>query len=283
MNQLMTPNAYEKRILRVLDYIHDNPGGDLSLDKLADVAAMSRFHWHRVFHAMTGETCHDAVLRLRMYRAACWLLKKDWPVAKIALEVGYQNSQSFSRVFRKTFGFTPLQFRKRGVPVGRPRPDLKGHETVYTVEIDKTEDMRLAALAHRGPYMEIGHAFEKIFAIAESRGYWPNVRGVLAMYHDDPGAIAEAELRSHAAFILTPGADVPEGMDMLFVEGGDIARLRFKGPYAGLETAYKYLFGEWLATSGRDPADAPCYEIYLNSPMEVAPEDLLTDICVPLA
>ena len=41
-------NANEKRLLRVLDHIHDNPAGDLSLDALSDVAAMSRFHWHRV-------------------------------------------------------------------------------------------------------------------------------------------------------------------------------------------------------------------------------------------
>lgn len=43
------PNSYEKRLIRVLEYIHANPAGDLSLDALADVAAMSRFHWHRVF------------------------------------------------------------------------------------------------------------------------------------------------------------------------------------------------------------------------------------------
>ena len=59
-------NHYEKRLLRVLDHIHDNPAGDLSLDALADVAALSRFHWHRIFRAMTGETAHQTVKRMRM-------------------------------------------------------------------------------------------------------------------------------------------------------------------------------------------------------------------------
>jgi AraC family transcriptional regulator len=53
----------------VIDHIHANPAGDLSLDALADVAALSRFHFHRVFHAMTGETAADAVRRVRMHRA----------------------------------------------------------------------------------------------------------------------------------------------------------------------------------------------------------------------
>lgn len=55
---------YEVRLLRVLAHIHDHVDGDLSLDALADVACMSRFHWHRVFRAMTGETLADAVRRI---------------------------------------------------------------------------------------------------------------------------------------------------------------------------------------------------------------------------
>jgi AraC family transcriptional regulator len=78
-----------------LQYIHENPDGDLSLDALADVALMSRFHWHRVFHAMTGETCAQAVKRIRLYRASSWLLGTDKTVAEIATAVGYPNIQSY--------------------------------------------------------------------------------------------------------------------------------------------------------------------------------------------
>jgi AraC family transcriptional regulator len=56
----------------------------------------------------------------------------------------------------------------------------------------------------------------------------------------------------------------------------------YKGPYSGLEAAYTALFGNWLPESGEEPADAPCYELYLNSPMDTAPEDLITEICLPL-
>ena len=60
--QAMT-NPTERRILRVLDHIHDHPAGDLSLDALADVAALSRFHWNRPFRAVTGGTASQAVRR----------------------------------------------------------------------------------------------------------------------------------------------------------------------------------------------------------------------------
>jgi len=105
----------ERRILRVLAHIHDNPGDDLSLDSLADVAAMSRFHWHRVFQAMTGETCAQAVRRLRMYRAARWLDRTDWPITRIPAKVGYANTTSFSRAFGEMVGCSPVSFRKNPV------------------------------------------------------------------------------------------------------------------------------------------------------------------------
>lgn len=111
------PTSYENRILRVLAYIHDHPAGDLSLDTLADVAAMSRFHWHRVFRALTGETCAQAVRRIRLHRAANALVRSDRPVTRIASEVGYPNLNSFARAFSEAYGSSPAAFRQgRAVP-----------------------------------------------------------------------------------------------------------------------------------------------------------------------
>ncbi len=58
--------------------------------------------------------------------------------------------------------------------------------------------------------------------------------------------------------------------------------LRHKGPYSDMKAAYDWLFGEWLVQSGREVADAPVPEDYLNNPRDVPPTELLTDICLPL-
>lgn len=275
-------SAYEKRIIRVLDYIHENPGSDLSLDTLADIAAMSRFHWHRVFHGMTGETCADAVRRIRLNRAACWLSQTDQSVARIAARVGYLNEQSFVRAFRVAYRMTPNAFRNHGVWTPANRAFPKESETMFDVEVTEAPARRLAAIPHIGPYLEIGEAFEKVTAIATSRDLWPEIRGVVGIYYDDPNAVPESELRSHAGLDLAPATELPEGLEEVTIPGGTIARLRFKGSYAGLKPAYDYLYGEWLPSSGQEPANSPCYEVYLNAPADVAPEDLLTDICMPL-
>ena len=275
-------HSYEDRITRVLDYIHDNPAGDLSLDNLADVAAMSRFHWHRVFHGMTGETCAAAVRRIRLHRAACWLVQRDLPIDRIARDCGIENVQSFTRIFRDGFGMTPGAFRTRGKLMS-PRPETKrGDHPMYPVDIETVPARRLAALEHRGSYLEIGKQFERLSAIFGSRGLWPQARGMSGAYYDDPNAVAETELRSHAGIVVEDSFEMPEDMIDLTLEPGKIAVMHYKGPYSGLKAAYDYLYGVWLPDSGEEPRDGPAVENYLNNPQDTAPEDLLTDVCLPL-
>lgn len=273
---------YERRLLRVIDHIHANPAGDLSLDALADVAALSRFHFHRVFHAMTGETAADAVRRVRMHRAACWLVQTDWRAEEIARRAGYPSAKSFARAFSARYGLTPSAFRKRGELTS---PLLlhqrKGHQ-MYDVTIRPEPARRLAAVAHKGPYMQIGQSFEKLGAILGGRGLWGKVGGMIGVYYDDPNAVAAKDLRSHAGAVLPHGEGLPAGLEEVQLPAGRYACLRFKGPYSGLQSAYDYLFGPWLAQSGEELGDAPAIEVYLNTPADTAPDDLLTDVCMPL-
>lgn len=274
--------SYEDRLRRVIRYIHDNPAGDLSLDTLADVAALSRFHWHRVFHAMTGETCAEAVRRVRAYRASNWLVQTDDPIAVIAARAGYDNERSFARAFRDAFGVTPATFRKQGEPGTAPLLLKQGRTAMYDVTLKDLPAMTVAGIEHKGPYPEIGGAYEQLSAIFTARNLWPHARGMVAVYFDDPSLVAPEALRSLAAVAVADGFPQPQDLVSMNLAPGRHAVLRLKGPYAGLPEAYAYLYGQWLPESGEEPADAPQFEMYPNSPLDTAPADLLTDICVPL-
>ncbi|WP_299685669.1 AraC family transcriptional regulator [uncultured Tateyamaria sp.] len=273
---------YEDRIRRVLRYIHDNPAGDLSLDTLSDVAALSRFHWHRIFHAMTGETCADAVRRVRAHRASFWLAQTDASLDRIARQVGYSNTQSFERVFRDVFGMTPVSFRNHGVPNRAPLILRTGDDEMYDVKVMDAPARRLAGLEHIGPYEEVGRAFEQVTAVFATHNLWPQARGMVAVGYDDPNSVEPEALRSFAG--IEVGAEFVMRSDLgeARVPAGPHAVLRVTGPYAQLSAAYDHLFGQWLPRSAREPADAPAYEVYINSPQDTAPADLITDIHVPL-
>ncbi len=275
--------SYEQRVLRVLQYIHDNPTSDLSLDALAEVATMSRFHWHRVFQAMTGETCAQAVRRIRLFLAATWLTNSEQSVQDIAAKAGYPNLQSFTRAFNDRFGVPPAAFRKAGLPGPLQTTQLRGEFIMFTVDTDTMPQRELGAILHKGSYTNIGQCFEKLATLAGEKNLWPVVRGMIGVHYDDPNVVEESELRAHASLWLAPGTALPEELEAVVLPAGDCAILHYKGPYTAIKVAYDYLYGDWLPKSGQEPANAPPFEIYLNSPADTPEADLLTDIVLPLA
>lgn len=272
----------EKRLARVVEAIHADPARDHSLDSLADLAALSRFHFSRVYAAMMGEGVMTAVRRVRLYRASQMLVTGSLPVARIAAAVGYQSLAAFTRAFSESYGCPPAAFRKRGEsrpPILVPKP--KG-QPMYPVEIRQHGPRRLAAIPHKGPYMLIGAAFEQLSATIGPRGLFARVGPMVAAYYDSPDDTPPEALRSHAAFECPEDMALAPPLEEVRLPGGAHAVLTHRGPYAGLQAAYGHLFGAWLAGSDRAPADSPVFEVYLNSPMDTAPADLVTEIWMPL-
>jgi AraC family transcriptional regulator len=274
---------YEGRLLRVLAHIQDHVDGDLSLDALAEVACMSRFHWHRVFRAMTGETLADAVRRIRLLRAANALVREDRPIEQIAARYGYSGPASFSRAFRAALGVAPGEFREQGVQRMAELRNNPGAQPMFPVTIKDLRPCSAAGVLHVGPYADMPRAFQQLGGILAARNLFAHAQGLFAIYHDAPGSKPDAELRAHVAVIV--GAAFPPGvpgLEYFNLTGGRHAVLEHTGPYATLAGAYDWLYGVWLPRSGEEPRDAPPIEFYVNDPRTAPPNDLRTDIRLPV-
>ena len=140
----------------------------------------------------------------------------------------------------------------------------------------------LAAVAHKGDYQLIGRDFERLFTALATRGQIDQAGAMIGVYLDDPESTATKDLRSYAAVEFPDGPAPDAPVEKLTLAAGRHAVLLFKGPYTGLPAGYAQLYREWLPQSGEEPADQPAYEHYLNNPRETAPEELLTEICLPL-
>ena len=154
---------------------------------------------------------------------------------------------------------------------------------MYPVIIRNDPARRLACVAHKGTYPEIGRAFEKLGTIVAARGLYPRMGHMVGVYYDSPADTKPADLRSHAGFEAPADLAIDAPLQEVSLPAGRHAVLTFKGPYAGLPAAYDQLMGIWLPKSGESYANSPMFEVYLNTPMDSAPEDLLTEICLPLA
>jgi AraC family transcriptional regulator len=81
--------------------------------------------------------------------------------------------------------------------------------------------------------------------------------------------------------VIDPGTALPPSHERLTLAGGRVAVLTHRGPYGGIAAAWDALY-RWLEASGEVEADAPSYDRYLNGPEDTAPENLLTELCLPL-
>lgn len=153
---------------------------------------------------------------------------------------------------------------------------------MYDVEIRDVAERKLAALQHQGAYYEIGKTFQSLYAMIGSRGLFPHIAHGVALYYHDPSETPEKELLSHAAVTMKDATEVPEDLETLTVPSGAAAVLTYKGPYAGLPKVWEHLYATWLPQSGRAPRNEAPYEVYLNDPTNTAPDDLITEVVVPL-
>lgn len=151
----------------------------------------------------------------------------------------------------------------------------------WNVVVRNVPQMRLAAMEHQGDYAGIAEAFERLGRLFSEDNLWPHARGMAAVYYDDPASVSPAELRSAAGVVVAESFALPADVREVIVGGGPCAVLRHKGSYEELPSAWQAMQA-WLGSSAETPSGAPSFEMYLNSPEEVAPAELLTDVCMPL-
>ena len=273
MNRAVTAESYSRRLQRVTQYIWDHLDEPLDLARLADIACLSPYHFHRIYRTMIGETLGQTLSRSRLHRASNALARASTPMSRIAREAGYGSAAAFSRAFRAAYKVSPAAFRHQKL---EPKGDFS-----MPVIVETRPSLRIAAVKHRGPPQAIGTAFDRVMAWAGPKGVaMPPAWGV-AVYLSNMMTVPPEDQEALAGLTVGPEMTSDDIVTIHEVPGGKQAIFLYKGPYAHIGQGYQELFG-WLPTSGEEPAHLPCFEINLNDPRQTAPEDLLTELCLPL-
>jgi AraC-like DNA-binding protein len=94
-------------------YIKKNIDKSIELDDIAGLMGYSSKYMSRLFKQEAGINFNQYRLQLKMERAKEYLENTDHRIKQIAYEIGYENSESFVRIFKKRTGITPSQYRKQ--------------------------------------------------------------------------------------------------------------------------------------------------------------------------
>lgn len=276
-------DRYEQHFARALHYLQTHYNSDINLHHIAAAAGMSSWHWHRLYHSVMGETLHDTLKWMRLHRAAWLLCHTDRSIADIALACGYRgNAQSFTRIFRRDYGLSPLDYRHR------PAPD-------YAVNIEELAPVPVIMIEHREQDSQrLGNAFLRLSSLLRLRG-WQNdgTTRAFSIHYPPHTAVYLPQLAKfniktagmrYAALTTLPLLQLAAPpLQSGVIAGGRYAVLQHYGAYADLDTASDW-FLDWFRRNGLTIAAAPVILEYLDMQCcDTSPAQTRVNICVPLA
>jgi len=251
---------------RALWFVESHFARDISLDEIAAIGGVSRYHMTRAFAAVTGMPVMAYVKARRLSEAAKVLVNGAPDILAVVLDAGYGSHEAFTRAFRDQFGITPEQLRSARIldiiklvePIAMDdKPPITPKEP--RIEIRKT--LLIAGLSERYSHQssagipaqwqqfhryighvpgQIGNVAYGVFYNTDDNGNMDYMTGVeVADFSDLPKEFARLR--------------IPEHLYAVFAHRDHVSTIR------GTMNA---IWNGWLPQSGFTPADAPGLERY---------------------
>lgn len=289
MQENATYTHHISRILKVLVYIEEHLDETLALEKLAKIAHISPFYFHRLFRAYVGEPLADYVRRLRLQKAAEHLRYTKLPITDIALEVGYETPSSFTKTFNQVMGKSPRQYRKAMQPwiqmIMKRTLTTKEEQAMIQPEFVNRSDETVLFVRKTGDYRESPwKAFQALNQFLKQERVPENaIKTFYSVALDDPNIVDRARCRFDACAALSVPLPPKGEVGKRTISGGRFAVFVHKGPYHEIEQAFDAVFRQWYPTANVQLEDAPpfCEHLNMNDPA-LSDNDRITKLYIPL-
>jgi AraC family transcriptional regulator len=255
---------------KALWYIESHFAGELTLDAIAGVAGVSRYHVSRVFGEAIGRPITRYVRGRRLTEAARALAAGAQDILTVALEAGYGSHEAFTRAFREQFGLTP--------------ESVRAQRHVDNLELVEAHTMNMA-MNHSilpelaDPRFENRNAF-LVAGLSVRYDYESCGAGIPAQWQRFGPYIGNVPGQAgSAAYGVRYNSD-DNGLDYLCgVEVGEFSQLQpelsrvrvpanryavftHSGHISGIRSTWYTIWNKWLPKSGHQLADAPDFERY---------------------
>jgi len=299
-------NQYTIRVNRVVDYIRQQPKGDLSLEHLASIANFSKYHFHRVFKSIRGESLNAFVCRVKLERAAFILLNNPREnITSIAYDMGYSSSSVFSRDFKRLFKQSPSQWRNnansnictaqsnigKALIASNTYIDFSNHQPKWRVKMNKKTDfnievkaipeIKIAYIRHYGAYdpmdkVLFSEMFQKLMNWALPKNLFkpPATKALTIFSGGHPDTTAPENLSVDVAISIESTHKVGNDISQRTIADGRYAVLSLNEvTMEDANAAWSHLFNDWLPYSGYQPGDGAYYISHKNDP-QLHPKNL---------
>ena len=279
----ITYNDYVQRINKVVAYINNHLDETLDLKTLANEAALSDFHFHRIFKALKGEAIGGYITRLRLEATARLLRYTALTIEEIAFNIGYETPASLSKAFKKQYGISPTEYRTNKDTYIMKKEIINPDLALKTPKIVTLEPKNLIYVALTGAYgsLDYGKAYEQLWAVIKAQKLFTKGIESICISYDDPKITEGSLQRSDVCLAIHKPATPQEEVSCKTLAGGKYAVIFYQGSYENLSQVYDTAV-RWVIDHQYTLREEPFFEKYLNDARRTPKEKLKTEIYIPI-
>ena len=280
----ITYNDYVQRINKVVAYINNHLDETLDLKTLANEAALSDFHFHRIFKALKGEAIGGYITRLRLEATARLLRYTALTIEEIAFNIGYETPASLSKAFKKQYGISPTEYRTNKDPYIMKKEIINPDLALKAPKIVTLEPKNLIYVALTGAYgsLDYGKAYEQLWAVIKAQKLFTKGIESICISYDDPKITEGSLQRSDVCLAIHKPATSQEEVSCKTLAGGKYTVFFYQGSYENLSQVYDTAV-RWVIDHEYTLREEPFFEKYLNDARCTPKEKLKTEIYIPIS
>jgi AraC family transcriptional regulator len=282
-------NRYETLTNRISAHVQAHLDQDISIEDLAGMLGISKYHLNRLFQATTGFPLGEFIQRRRLQQAYALLSSGECSVIDASLAVGYESHSAFSRAFLKAFNCKPSDV-KLGTACAWKTPNNSKNTYRRDTEL-QPELLELPAQIYRGLY-GVGFKDNSFIVLAETLWGELSKRLQHAGLNEFPSTPVGVSLEnpwqgdqtaSHF-FIGMHEQSVPAEieLDKYLWQQGTWARFQHKGSYTLLWQTISRIYAGWVLPEDIELKDYAIVQVYLNNPKTTPQAELRTDLYFPI-
>ncbi|MEM1379956.1 MAG: GyrI-like domain-containing protein [Pseudomonadota bacterium] len=286
----MTQSNYTlKCIERAVDFMSSEAqkGQTPTLERVAQAAGLSKFHFNRIYRLATGETPQETLTRFKLSLATEQLRDPKASVTDVAFSAGYGSSQSFAKALKRVLSQSASAIRQDQerltsaiAELSVPKSDDGKARAELRVEIAQMTPFKAIMLHTDGSYPNLN---ENYWALFEAAGDPSVVSAILGQPYGDIGGDPVDTLRFDCGLKLQEIPDeLPEAIEVRELEGGVHLLTRHIGSYDRLPEAIDRLYLAALAHDEIEIPDEPLLFHYLDDPETTEEAQLRTDLYLPI-
>lgn len=276
---------------RAIEYMEEHITEKLEIEKVAELALASPFHFQRMYHMIAGVTVAEYMRRRRLTLAAQEIISGE-KIITVAYKYGYETPEAFTKAFRKLHGMSPSAARKSGVNL-KAYPKLSFH-----ISIKGDKDMEYKIINKDGfnvigKQRKISMAGGKNFkqvpefwndCMQDGSYEWLCSRagklGVMGVCKDFAQGKDTDEFNYMIA-IEKIEDNLPVGYISTSIPAATWAVFESVGALPGaLQDVTRRVFSEWMPATGYQHACAPELEIYF--PGDMSSSDYRCELWIPV-